>query len=132
MIPRHPHGGYLMRSNETALVDQFVLQPHRPFSVDYMLTDVQLPRRGVYAIWIWYEQSEHPTCLYVGSSNDIRSRLLQHRNESHNDSLAMYVNAFGDTLAYSAMSYGAVLTLHTLEQALIDRLQPACNAARAC
>ena len=130
MMLRRSLGGHLRPPTIAELVDRFAALPRHPFRVRDVWTNVQGSRRGVYAVW--QETLEYPICLYVGSTDDMRSRLFDHLNGSHNDSLAGYVNAYGDTLACSAMPYDAVLTLHTLEQALIDHLQPVCNASPAC
>ena len=116
------------RINIDRMATEFSAMPHYPFSIGHVITTVQESACGVYAIW--YRTLGHDECLYVGSSNDMRRRLLEHlsgANNRANRALAWRIGNGGSSVYFSVMPFGSALLLGDLETALIKRLQPECN-----
>lgn len=83
-----------------------------------------MARYGVYAVWC----RENGKCIYVGKAKDrpIRERLKEHWRGSHNETLELWIRAFGEKLdlCFAAADKGRI---DTLERRLIRALRPEAN-----
>jgi len=80
--------------------------------------------RGVYIIWC----PKTKACIYVGQAKDqpIRERLLQHWSGSHNETLKLWIKAFGKYLDV-CFKPCATNRIDTLERRLIKAWKPQAN-----
>ena len=86
----------------------------------------QMPKDvvGVYAFWC----RDNRKCIYVGKAErrPIRDRLRDHWNGSHNETLRLWISAFGDTLDVCFMAYNPA-RIDELEKRLIRLWRPEAN-----
>ena len=79
---------------------------------------------GVYAFWC----RTNGKCIYVGKARErpIRERLREHWNRSHNESLRLWLEAFGEILdvCYISVERGKI---DALERRLIRMWNPEAN-----
>jgi excinuclease UvrABC nuclease subunit len=78
---------------------------------------------GVYMFWA------RRLCLYVGKADNLRSRLLQHWRDCHNQELKNWMRVHGSKLCISYLV--SKRSLPVLEQEYIDRLSPHLNKINA-
>ena len=101
------------------------LDRHRKGAFSYRaVQEVPLEAVGVYAFWC----RQNGKCIYVGKASDqsIRDRLRQHVQKSHNRTLWLWLQAFGDQvdLCYAAVDRHKI---ETLERRLICLWRPEAN-----
>ena len=79
---------------------------------------------GLYAFWC----RDNRKCIYVGKAKErpVRMRLREHWNGSHNETLRLWIKAFGDSLDICYASVGAN-QVDEMERRLIRRLRPEAN-----
>lgn len=79
---------------------------------------------GVYAFWC----RDNKKCIYVGKAKNqpIRNRLKDHWRESHNKTLRLWIQAFGDNLdvCYTSTERRKI---DTFERRLIKAWKPEAN-----
>lgn len=86
----------------------------------------EMPRdlTGIYAFWY----RETGRCVYIGKASDqpVTNRLRQHWRRSHNETLRLWIVAYGEFLD---VCYAAVdrRKINALERRLIRRLNPEAN-----
>lgn len=80
-------------------------------------------KSGVYVLY--YESS----FVYVGKAGDIRNRLTQHYNGSHNPKLSIWISALDGSIKLTYLPCHEE-DLDDLERSLIIYLQPAANVER--
>ena len=70
-----------------------------------------------------------PSFVYVGKAGDLRSRLTQHYNGSHNEKLAVWLSALDGEVKVTYLCCSEV-EVDDLERSLIKYLQPIANIDR--
>ena len=79
---------------------------------------------GVYVFWC----RENNKCVYVGKASErpIQARLREHWRRSHNETLRLWIQAFGDYLdiCYVPVEHGRITRL---ERRLIRLWNPEAN-----
>ena len=83
---------------------------------------------GVYAIWTSLSE-QVPRCLYVGSSNDLQRRLIEHIRYEENQLLFHYVYVYGSALLFTFETTPTETVARDREYQVIRRLIPECNNA---
>ena len=79
---------------------------------------------GIYIFWA------NKFCLYVGQSQSLRNRLLQHWSNCHNVDLKIWIAAKGKGLCINYYDVDRE-RLTDVEQSYIDRFQPHLNLINA-
>lgn len=77
---------------------------------------------GVYVFW-WRAKGR---CIYVGKGRSIKGRLQQHRHDSHNPTLAFWIQEFGKHLDVCYMPREES-KITRLERRLIKAWRPEAN-----
>ena len=79
---------------------------------------------GVYAFWC----RDNGKCIYVGKAEDqpVKARLRRHWNGSHNETLRLWIEAFGSKLDVCYMAADAH-RIDRLEKLLIKAWKPEAN-----
>lgn len=89
-----------------------------------ILTNLPEETVGVYAFW----DRRSGKCVYVGmaAGQPIKNRLLQHWKGSHNETLRLWIQAYGSYLdiCYAPIERGRI---EVLERRLIRRWKPEAN-----
>lgn len=98
----------------------------RPFTYNYH-NQVSENARGLYAFWA------RGMCLYVGMSENIGTRMYQHRMNEHNRELDRYFSAFAREIevAYIQMQGKTRKQLQQLEHKAICNLRPIANISHS-
>lgn len=93
---------------------------------------IQLPHEsGIYIFWDECvgkarSKSSIGRCIYVGQSKNLKARLRQHFNGSHNKYLSLWIKNYGNRLKVH-IAYRAKEKLDRLEKRLIRVLNPKVN-----
>lgn len=77
---------------------------------------------GVYSFW----HKEKARCIYVGESENLRSRLLQHYRGSHNSDLKSWIMCYFSDIEICYME-ASISQIKILEESFIQKLNPITN-----
>lgn len=75
---------------------------------------------GIYILWF------KSRCLYVGQSQNLRGRLTQHWQKSHNEGLRLWIDAYRADLRFDYRETEPERLIHE-ERRFIRRLHPETN-----
>ncbi len=94
---------------------------------DFMFCNQIRRSPGLYSFWL------RGRCLYVGMSDDLQRRILQHTHNETNPELAKYFDVYKNeikiSLAYLSCTKAELLNR---ERYAIDQLRPIANRTRPC
>lgn len=110
---------------------QYRLKRNRwPLDTRTVRRHVASDRPGIYVIWVPTFAVDEFRCAYVGmSATDIRSRLLTHLRDAHNDRLHRDLRLFDGFATFSFQYTANGRDAKLLETDMIRRLEPECNIA---
>ena len=80
--------------------------------------------RGVYGLWL----GRH--CLYVGKASDIRHRLTQHWNGSHNPTLRLWLRVRAEDIHFAVCVLPDDVNLKHVEDHFIAKFDPVTNVVK--